>query len=438
LTFHPPPAERVVLDNGMVIYLLEDHSLPLFRLHALIRTGSIYDPPDKAGVATLTGQVLRDGGTERMDSETLNEELDFIAASLETDIGLEMGSVSLSLLQKDIDVGLAILADVLRRPVFSEDAFLVAKGRLQESIRRENDQAGRLASREFRKQLYAHSPYGRYPTLQSVSRIQRADLQAFHRRYFVPNNLILAIAGDFERAALLQKLQDLFADWAPQQVSFPPLPEVKPPPTMRVYYIEKEIPQTQIRLGTLGIRRNSPDLFPVRVMNYILGSGGFAARLFRTVRSERGLAYDVGSFFDLFVYQPGPFLAFAETKASSTYAVVSLMREEIDRIRTEPVSDEELAAAKEAIINRFVFAFDSSAEVVMRRALVEYEGLPPDYLETYRERIAAVSKEDVLRVAQKYLQPERMILLLVGNKAAFDKPLEAFGPVTTLSLPTEN
>lgn len=438
LVFQPPEAERIVLDNGLVLYLLEDHSLPLFHLQALIKTGSMYDPEEKVGLARLTGQMLRDGGTERMDSETLNEALDFIAASLETSIGLEEGNATLSVLKKDIEYGLEIFADVLRRPVFAEKEFRVAQNRLLEEIRRENDNAGEIASREFRKQLYAQGPYGRFPTLETVSRIQREDLVAFHEQYFAPNHLILAIAGDFQRDMLLKKIEDLFADWQPKEVSFPPFSPGNPPESRQVYYVEKDISQTQIRLGHFGIRRTNPDLFALRVMNYILGGGGFSSRLFREVRSERGLAYNVGSFFSESIYVPGPFLAFAETKASTTFEVVSLITQAIERIRTEPVSDEELQTAKEALINRFVFAFDSSAEVVIRRAQVEYEGLPEDYLETYRDKIAAVTKADVLRVAQQYLHPDRLLLVLVGNEEQFDQPLETFGVVQRVALPVNN
>lgn len=433
LKFEIPKSERVQLANGMVVYLLEDHELPLVSMTAYINTGSIYEPAEKAGLAGLTGAVMRSGGTKESPPEKLDAELEFMASAIESSIGADVGNVSLSCLKKNLDPTLSIFADVVMHPAFREDRVTLAKNRTIESLRRQNDDAKGVADRELRKDLYPNHPLGRYPTIASVKSITRDDMAAFHKRYFHPNTMMLAVAGDFDRKELLGKLEKAFAGWEKVSVDFPQVPPLQQDIKPEVLLAKKEINQSVIRMGHLGIDKNNPDLYAIRVMDYILG-GGFTSRLTTEVRSNQGLAYNVDSYFDVGRRFPGIFLAETETKSESTVKAVTLMRDIIAGMTRAPVTDDELKLAKDAIVNSFIFGFARTDAVVNQQLRLEYYGYPAGYLENYRDNISRVTKEDVLRVAQKYLHPERLVLMVVGNEKQFDKPLATLGPVREIKL----
>jgi len=433
LTFEIPKSERVQLANGMVVYLLEDHELPLVSMTAYINTGSIYEPAEKAGMAGLTGAVMRSGGTKETPPEKLDAELEFMASSIESSIGADVGNVSLSSLKKNLDRTLSLFADVVMHPAFREDRVTLAKNRTIESLRRQNDDAKGVADRELRKALYPNHPLGRYPTIASVKSITRDDMAAFHKRYFHPNTMMLAVAGDFDRKEIVAALEKAFAGWEKVSVDFPavapPQQDIKP----EVLLAKKEINQSVIRMGHPGIDKNNPDLYAIRVMDYILG-GGFTSRLTTEVRSNQGLAYNVDSYFDVGRRFPGIFLAETETKSESTVKAVTLMRDIIAGMTKAPVTDDELKLAKDAIVNSFIFGFARTDAVVNQQLRLEYYGYPAGYLENYRDNISRVTKDDVLRVAQKYLHPERLVIVVVGNEKQFDKPLATLGPVREIKL----
>ncbi|MFQ5956922.1 MAG: M16 family metallopeptidase [Candidatus Brocadiales bacterium] len=438
LEFTPPKVERRELSNGMILYLLEDHELPLVNITAAIRTGSIYEPEEKTGLASLVGHVMRSGGTLTQSAEKINEELEYIAASVETSIGRESGSAGLSVLTKDLDKALEIFADVLMNPTFPEDKIKKRKDEILESIRRENDNPGQIVFREFRKLLYKPHPYGRKVDgyTETIGNITRDDMVAFHKKYFYPNNVIMGIAGDFNTQEMIQKLEKVFNGWKKEEIDFPEVPGVESKMARSVNYVHKDIEQSNILLGHIGIERTNPDYFPVRIMNFILGGGSFTARIPKKVRDEEGLAYSVYSAFhtprDL-----GFFFVSCQTKAESTAKAISLILEEVQRIKQTPVDDDELKGAKDTFTNQFIFLFTSSAAVVSHKVDIEYKGLPLDYLETYVENILAVTKEDVLRVAQEYLHPDKNTLLVVGDEGRFDRPLSDFGEVNTIELKQE-
>lgn len=433
LKFEIPKSERVQLANGMVVYLLEDHELPLVSMTAYINTGSIYEPAEKAGLAGLTGAVMRSGGTKESPPEKLDAELEFMASAIESSIGADVGNVSLSCLKKNLDPTLSLFADVVMHPAFREDRVTLAKNRTIESLRRQNDDAKGVADRELRKDLYPNHPLGRYPTIASVKSITRDDMEAFHKRYFHPNTMMLAVAGDFDRKEFLGKLEKAFAGWEKVSVDFPQVPPLQQDIKPEVLLAKKEINQSVIRMGHLGIDKNNPDLYAIRVMDYILG-GGFTSRLTTEVRSNQGLAYNVDSYFDVGRRFPGIFLAETETKSESTVKAVTLMRDIIAGMTRAPVTDDELKLAKDAIVNSFIFGFARTDAVVNQQLRLEYYGYPAGYLENYRDNISRVTKEDVLRVAQKYLHPERLVLMVVGNEKQFDKPLATLGPVREIKL----
>jgi predicted Zn-dependent peptidase len=435
LEFTPPKAQRKVLSNGMVLYLLEDHDLPIINISATIKTGAIYEPAEKAGLAALVGHVMRSGGTTSRSVDKINEELEYMAASVETAIGREEGSASLSVLKKDLDKALEIFNDLLRNPAFPENKITKRKEEILEGIRRENDSPAGILFREFRRLLYEPHPYGRkvegYP--DTIARITREDMIEFHKKYFHPNNLLLGVAGDFNTPEMLDKLEKLFKDWPRQEVSFPTIPSIGEESRKSVNYIYKDIDQSNVILGHLAIERTNPDYFPVMLMNFILGGGSFASRIPGKVRSEEGLAYSVYSAFHT-PRDKGFFFVNCQTKSGSTTRAVSLALEEIQKIKEKPVEEEELVNAKDTFTNQFIFLFTSTSAIVSHMVSLEYQGLPPDYLDTYVAKVKAVTREDILRVARKYLQPDKITLLVVGNKDRFDRPLSEFGEVKTIEL----
>ena len=325
IEFTPPKPERLVLDNGMVLYLLEDHDLPVFRVSARFRTGAIYEPGEKAGLANLVGNVMRRGGTKSRPSEQINEELEFIAASVETQISRESGSASLSAMKKDIDKGLEIYADVLMDPAFPEEMIRKEKDEILEEIRRENDSPRQMVFREFRKILYkADHPYSRKINgyKETIESITRDDMIAFHTKYFHPNNVIMGISGDFDSKEIVEKIKAVFAEWKNAEIKFPEVPAVEKDFKRSVNYIYKDVNQATVVFGHIGINRLNKDYFPIKIMNFILGGGSFTSRIPSKVRSDEGLAYSAYSAFhtprDL-----GFFFASCQTKSESTVKAIT-------------------------------------------------------------------------------------------------------------------
>ena len=433
LVFPFPQAEQVTLSNGVAVYLLEDHELPLFNLTALIRTGSVNDPPDKVGLASLTGTVMRTGGTRFMSGDDINETLEFMAGSMETGIDRNVGSASLSVLKKDTDKGLKIFSEVLMYPVFSEDQVDLAKEKQMEAIRRQNDDPQDIAFREFRRVLFENGPRGRVPTLETIAGISRDDMVAFHREYFHPNTIIIGVSGDFERHVIVNKLEALFKEWEPRKLSFPALNLPPDREGKSVYYAHKDIPQSTIIMGSFAINKTHPDYFPFSVLNFIIGGGGFTSRLMSEIRSNRGLAYSVGSIYRAEI-DYGLFATYCFTKSESTLESIGLISEILQQVKQEGITPEELERAKNSILNNFIFEFTTPFQIVNKQVAIAYDNLPKDFLETYRERIMAVTVDDVNRVAADYLHPDRLILVVVGNEDDFDGPLSQWGPVEVISL----
>lgn len=433
--FTPPKAERQVLSNGMILYLMEDHELPIIRVEAMVKTGSIYEPAEKIGLAGITGGVMRTGGTRSHTGNEVDELTDQLAIDLSVGIGSDAGGAGLDVLKKDFDQGLALFADVLMNPVFEEEKLQIAKNNAIEMIRRRNDRPSSIAGREFNKQIYgADNPYGREATEGTVRSIARADLIAFHEKYFAPNNMILGVTGDFDKKEMVAKIEKAFAGWKKKKIDFPKVPAVVERKEGGVYEVVRPITQTQIRIGHLGIKQDNPDYFALSIMDDILGSGGFTSRLFRDVRTQRGIAYSVGSALRAGNFERGIFLAYGETRVETTHQAISTIIDHIRKIREEPVTDEELKRAKESFLNSFIFSFSSPAQIVSRQMSLEYYGLPSDFLERYRDNVAKVTKEDILRVARKYLHPEQLVIFVVGDDGRFDKPLSSLGKVVRVQL----
>ncbi|MDY7032598.1 MAG: pitrilysin family protein [Thermodesulfobacteriota bacterium] len=433
LTFAPPKGDRITLNNGMVLYVLEDQELPLFNLSAVIRTGSIYDPTERVGLAQLTGKVMRTGGTKLMEPDEINDQLEYIAGSVEIGIGRESGSASLSVMKKDIDFGLKIFSDILMNPRFDQSKLDLAKKQKIEAIRRRNDNPSDIAFREFRRVLYKGNPRGRISTFESINAITRQDLIEFHDKFFRPGNMLFAVSGDFKKDVIIKKLEQTFQGWrkSPVSITEAPLPEYSL--KRSIHYAFKDVSQSTIVLGHLAVSKTDPDYYPFTVLNFILGGGGFNSRLTSEIRSNRGLAYSVGSFYRGDV-EYGVFAAICMTKSSTTYQAISLIEKIITETKENGVTEEELTWAKESIINKFIFTFTSSASVVNQQMWLEYDKLPDDYLQKYQENVSLVTHEDIRRVAKKYLHPDKSLFVIVGNGEAFDKPLSLLGEVTEIEL----
>ena len=364
--FAPPEPSRIVLENGLVVYLLEDHELPLVNLSAMMRTGGWLEAQDKIGLAALTGSVMRSGGGGGRTAEQVDEELEQFAIELSMSIGRHSGAASLDVLSKDLERGLKIFAGLLRQPAFEAPRVELAKLQAIEGIRRRQDHPGSIVGREFLKQLYGpEHPSARESTIESIKGITRDDLVAFHQRTVHPNGIILGVTGDFKRDEMLALLRATFGDWQKGEVpelNIADAREAGGPSIVR--FVNKDTSQTHLRIGHLTIREDDPDYVPLAIANDILGGSSFRSRLFNDVRTKRGLAYSVGSRLSVGMHDQGVWLMRAETKLPSTQEVISRFVANMERMRTELVTDEELAEAKQAYVNSFVFSFASPAAVV--------------------------------------------------------------------------
>ena len=434
--FNIPKPTRVVLDNGMVVILIENHELPLVEAQARIHTGARLEPAEKVGLAGLVGTVLRTGGTARMSGDALDDFLEGKAAVIETSISTTAGTATMSCLKQDLAEVLPVFADVLRQPIFDEEKIKVARNQVTATIARQNDQPQGILFREIGELVYgSNTPYARIATYATINAITRDDLVAWHKRDFAPNRVVLGLTGDFKTDEAVALVRKAFGDWkkgtAPAKPNIAYQAQTKP----GVYYIEKkDMTQSNIAMAHLGITRDNPDYYAVTVMNEVL-SGGFGARLFSNVRSRKGLAYTVqGSVNSEWDY-PGIANLWMTTKTETTAAGIDALLEEANAIRGSlPPTDEEVAKAKQAILNSFVVNSDSTAKILGQQVTYEYFGYPLDWLERYRQGIEKVTTAQARAAATKYLQPDKFAILVVGPSEGRDRPLTEFGPVTAVDI----
>ena len=431
-----PDVATVTLPNGMRLFLLEDHELPVINGTARIRTGNLFDPPDKVGLATLTGMVMRTGGTQSKTGDQLDEELEDIAASIESDIGETSGSVSFSALKQNADQVLGAFHDVLTGPAFRQERFALAKSQLRGGIARRNDDAHGIAQREFANIVYGKdTPYGWQIEYATLDRIERTDLVGFYQRYFFPSNVLLAVWGDFNTAEMQAKIEKLFAGWTVARPPVPPFPTAREQAAPGIHLaVKTDVAQTFFSVGHLGGDLRDKDYPALEVMADILG-GGFRSRLFQRVRTRMGDAYEIGADWGANYDHPGLFEISGSTKSASTVETLKAIREEVEKIRTVEVGDDELNTAKQTALNSLVFAFDTRAKTLGRLLTYEYFGYPKDFIQQYQKALAAVTKADVLRVARQRLHPESFTVVAAGNPQEFGQPLTALGgSVKTIDL----
>ncbi|PSQ81069.1 MAG: insulinase family protein [Bacteroidetes bacterium QS_8_68_15] len=443
--FQMPDIEKLELDNGMTVYLIEDHELPTVSATARVGAGEVWAPADHAGLASVTGTVMRTGGTQSMSSDEVNQLLENLGATVETSIGQTSGTAYMNTLAENVDRVLPVFADVLMNPAFAEDKIEQAKSQQKTSISRRNENPQQIGFRELNKLVYgADSPYAKVPQYYTIDEITREDVTRFHGKYFTPNNTLLSVWGDFDPAEMKRKLREAFGDWARAEgFQKPEPPAVEGERDYSVNVVPKsDVTQSTILIGHLGeIKRNNPDYFPVIVMNQVL-SGGFSGRLFQNVRKDQGLAYSVFGNYGAGYDREGRFFSGVFTKSSSTVEGARAVIEEIERMRQEAPSEEELELAKQSYLNSFVFNFDSRREILDRLMTYEYYGYPQNFLDQIKQGVEDVTAEDVLRVSKKYLHPDQVDILVVGNRENFDQDLATLtkdGTVNEIdiSIPTE-
>lgn len=419
-----PKYERFVLQNGLVVYLMEDHELPLISGTAMIRAGSRWEPADKVGLAGFTGAVMRTGGTKQHSGNDLNQILEERAASVEVNIGEASGSASFESLTEDAETVFGLFAEVLREPVFAQEKLDLAKTQAKGGIARRNDDPDDIAGREFRKLIYGKdSPYARITEYATVDAIAREDLLQFHQKYFHPNNLILGIVGDFDSKKMRSLIQAKLGNWARNpKFTKPTVPEASSTNKGGVFFVNQpQLTQSSVLIGHVGGKFDSPDYAALDVLNGVFN--GFGGRLFNELRSRQGLAYSVYGLWSPRFDYPGMFIAGGQTRSDATVQFVKALQAEIKRIQSQPVTAEELARAKESTLNSFVFNFQDPAQTLSRLMRYEYYGYPADFLFRYQKAVAATTAADVQRVAKQYLKPDNLVTLVVGNQTAIQPPL---------------
>ncbi len=410
-----PIARRDVLPNGLVLLHAEKKTLPIVKVVVAIRAGSIMESYEKAGLANLTADLLKEG-TRRRSSKEISDAIEFVGGSLGSSGGADFITITLSVLRKDLELGFDLLSDIILNPAFSDEEVARRKALIRSSIIQQKEEPGAVASKAFMKAVFGDNPYG-WPaegTEDSVARITRQDIVDFHRTCYVPNNAIMTVVGDVGSDELKGLIAKYFRGWNGKDVPSPRIPAPYSPDKPAVIAINKEITQANIILGHAGVRRDDPDYYAVLVMNYILGGGGFASRLMDNIRDNKGLSYDVHSFFAANKYA-GSFQVGLQTKNQSANTAIEETLKEMNRIMTEPVGDKELNDARSFLTGSFPLKIDSNNKIAGFLTSVEYYNLGLDYIEKYPAYINAVTKEDVLRVAKKHLNTKGYILVVVGD-----------------------
>lgn len=427
LTMAFPDPSTVTLSNGLVIHMLPDRDLPIVDVAFIARGGTLSDPEDKAGLALLAMHAMRTGGTAALGPDDVDERLETLPAEIHLGADDDSLTGSVSCLKDRFPEALSIFAGMLRQARFDADRLESERGRVLEGIRRRWDDPGSISHLLFARLVYGEdSPWARLPTAETIGRIQRDDLVEFQRAFLRPGNMALAVSGDFEPKEMRRLLEKTFGDWRGGKAELAPVPKVKERPIAGVYLVERPLTQSSIAVGHLGVGRFDPDKFPLYVVNEVLGEGGFTSRLMKEVRSTRGLAYSVsggvGSDTDR-----GLFEVRCRTRADATVQAIEAIRDVIRGFRDQGPTDAETQEAKDAQTNSFVFTVDGLDEYMQQVLYYEHYGYPADYLRTWRDKLAAVTRADAARAAKAHLAPDGMVVLVVGNPKAFDRPLESLG-----------
>jgi zinc protease len=436
LTFGAPPEiklpdyTRFELGNGMKVYLLEDHELPLVYGTAMIDTGDRFEPADKTGLADITGDVMRSGGSQKHPPDQLNQLLEQKAASVETSIDTVSGAASFSALSEDLNEVFGLFTEVVRQPAFPQDKIDFSKNQWRGVIARRNDDPGGIADREFSKLIYgANSPYARTVEYTTLDNISRDDVVKFYQTYFHPNNMLLGIVGDFDTKTMRSQIEQAFGDWQRgpalnMQVQLPKVSQAKQGGLFLVN--QPQLTQSYVQIGHLGGELKNPDYAALSVMNEVMN--GLGGRLVNEVRSRQGLAYTVYAYWSPRFDYPGLFVGGGQTRSEATVPFIKSTKTEIEKIRTSPISQDELKQAKESVLNSFIFNFATPSQTLSRVMRYDYFGYPQDFIFQYQKQVEATTIKDIQAAAQTHLKPENLVTLVVGNASAINPPLTSLNP----------
>lgn len=407
--------DREILPNGIILLHSEKKTLPIVKVEVAVKAGSVAETSGKAGLSNLTADLLNEG-TMKRSSKDISEAIEFAGGGLSTSGSYDYISISLSVLKKDLELGFDLLSDIIINPAFTDDEINRRRKIIKDYIKQQNEEPGVVAAKAFMKEIFKDHPYG-WPvegTEESLDNIVRNDIVEFHKAYFAPNNTIMAVVGDVSKQEITALVNKYFKDWKTKDIKKGDLPSLAFQKKPQILKINKSLTQASIILGHLGISRDNPDYYAVLVMNYILGGGGFSSRLMDNIRDNKGLSYHVDSHFFANKYA-GSFRAALKTKTRSANTAIAEIIMEIERIRTEPVSDQELNDAKSYLTGSFPLRIDTNNKLAALSVAVEFYDLGLDYIDKYKRLVNAVTKNDILRVAGKYLDPRNYTLVLVGD-----------------------
>ena len=428
--------KRFEFDNGLVIYLAEDHRLPLIDLQLIFRGGELYEEESVRGAAGFAGQQMRAGGTAELSPDDLEDRLAFLAASLSTSIGDDTGRAGLNVLTRDFAEGLDLLTQVLFQPAFDQERFELSKRSRMFSLRFQNDNPGQVLRREFNALVYGEDhPRGRRTTPEMIEKIDREMMLAAHDRFVRPNHAYLSVVGDFESKIMLEQLQEAFGAWEPGEDLDPVKIETDLTPRPGVYLVDRPVNQSSVAIGHLGVDRDNPDRFAIALMNSVLGGGSFSSRVTERVRSDEGLAYSAGTRFDTSGQEIGLFQGSVQTKTETTVQAIASILDEVRKIHAGgTISKNEFETARESVLYSYVFRFEDLSRNVSRLMQYEMEGRPTDIdrqeFEGYRQATPAALEA----AAANYLRPDDLTIFVVGEAAKLEQPLSQFGTVTRIEL----
>lgn len=421
-----PEYELRTLSNGLQVVAVLHHEQPVVSMRLIVRAGAAQDPRDKIGLADLTASLL-DQGTTSKSAKQVNDEIDFMGGAMGAGAGADLSFVNVIVMKDSFEQGLRIVSEMARRPGFKPEEVERQRQQALSNLRVNTDSPEFVANAVFDRLVYGFHPYGlpQNGTPESLASITRDDIAAFHARYFVPNNAILAVVGDVSADEAFATVQRVLGDW--ERKDLPPAVTVAPPdPTRRVIVINKpDAVQTEVRVGHIGIKRNQQDFMALNMALRILGGEG-ANRLHQVLRTERGLTYGAKADLDTLL-DAGDFEASTNTRSSATGEVLRLIVDEFWRLQRERVSDRELSSAKAYLTGSFPLTIETPDAIATQVLNVLFYGLPVEQLQSFRERVNAVRPDDIERVARYYLHPDRLSIVLVGNAAAFVSQLRGLG-----------
>ena len=423
--YNPPkPLDyRDTLKNGIVVYVVESHRLPVFDITAIVRTGSIFDPDSLVGLADMTAKLMRTGGTKSFTGDKVDERIEYLSASLGCSMSVTSATAYLSILKKDMDEGLNMFSEMLKSPRFAEDKLALEKKQVYEAIAHRWDNPRNVLTAGFSKSFYNSFPAGRLSTKNTVKSISRKDLIRFHKNFFRPQNILLAVSGDFNKGEMIKKLDSLFGSWQDNMKKPAEIPEWdKNIPKGKIIFVEKKANQTFIRMGHPCIQRPDPDYYPLSVFNYILGGGGFMSRLTKRIRSDEGLAYDVRSSVESNYFYTGAFTITLQTKSKSSAYAIKLCLEELRKaLDKKPVTQEELEIAQKSLTESLPAMFSSAKDIAENFCLNEFWGRSFDHFDVYREKINALTPDDLQKAALRHLSPDSLMIFAVGDLKTCEK-----------------